>query len=555
MFFNFNKQEKVKILENNLNILKNNLKYETAILTIFNHGNKNVEIICGSDNDSNRLNKIENEILINLEKKIKNLDNENIKSLYEFNDDACFIDSMKTEICIPLYLGNDENERIIGGIYLSSTKNKTKDLDNLDLTNKISNDLNMIYIESKFKSIFNIIVGLLTKIAEENKTYDESHPYNVAYFSVLIAKELNLSEKEISNIQIASMLHDVGKIFINNNILNKNTPYNDKEFEYIKGHSIYSYNVVNELTSLLDNNINIEDIVKYHHENYDGTGYPEGIKKEDIPLESRIIRVADSIDAMVSKRVYKETKSFIDSIIDLKRNKETLYDPKVVNASVNVLKRLSGNKNIEIINNFGMSANLNIILADEIISLKGAFRKEKDKYVFISYKENIENLLKDKALTEIEIYMDINHTIYEYKTKLDKISGNSVLFKEIKLNNYNDTFGLLWDLNGIIVRDRKNTYNVQIKYLSGDFLQFHTNNKKLENIKDFKLIIIIFEDGSKVIVPGRITKYYDTFNNHHYTFKYIGLNESTRDTIFNELFAKQRNSIHTMPMSLNKNLD
>lgn len=160
-----------------------------------------------------------------------------------------------------------------------------------------------------------------------------NHSLSVTFYSMLIAKELNLPKEQLKTLLIASLLHDVGKLKISSKILNKETKLTDQEFSEIKKHPLYS----KELLPYA--NEEIIKIIKHHHEKYDGTGYPDKISKNDIPLLSRIITVADAVDAMRSKRSYSVPKSVQEIINELKRCSNNHFDPNISKVMVKVLKK------------------------------------------------------------------------------------------------------------------------------------------------------------------------------------------------------------------------
>lgn len=160
-----------------------------------------------------------------------------------------------------------------------------------------------------------------------------NHSLSVAFYSMLIAKELNLSKEQIKVLLIASSLHDVGKLKISNEILNKKTELTEEEFLEIRRHPLYS----GELLPYA--NKKIIKIIRHHHEKYDGTGYPDRISGNDIPFLSRIITTADAVDAMRSKRSYSVPKSTYEIINELERCSNSHFDPSISKVMVKVLKK------------------------------------------------------------------------------------------------------------------------------------------------------------------------------------------------------------------------
>lgn len=185
-----------------------------------------------------------------------------------------------------------------------------------------------------YTQLTKIIRVLLLTISEKDK-YTYGHSERVAELVVRIGKALNLPIKKIRELEIEGLLHDIGKLKIPNQVLNKKGSLTDEEFELIKKHPIYSASIINSL-SILEN---FEDDVKHHHERYDGKGYPDALIGTDIPIGSRILAVADSFDAMRSDRPYRKNNlSYKMAVQELIDNAGTQFDPQVVNAFINCIK-------------------------------------------------------------------------------------------------------------------------------------------------------------------------------------------------------------------------
>jgi len=165
--------------------------------------------------------------------------------------------------------------------------------------------------------------------------YTHGHSKKVARYAVAIAKELKLPKYQIVLVRRASMLHDIGKIGIPDRILNKPAKLTKKEYEIVKRHSIVALNILKPIPQLKD----ILPAVYHEHERYDGKGYVAGLKGEAIPLEARIIGVADAFDAMTSERPYRRALSRKEAISELKRNAGTQFDPTIVKAFLKALKK------------------------------------------------------------------------------------------------------------------------------------------------------------------------------------------------------------------------
>jgi HD-GYP domain-containing protein (c-di-GMP phosphodiesterase class II) len=146
---------------------------------------------------------------------------------------------------------------------------------------------------------------------------------------------MGFEENKIQEIKTAGILHDIGKIMVPPEILNKPSKLTDEEFEIIKRHPETSYQI---LKSVDEYSVFAEDVL-YHHERHDGKGYPEGLVADEIPLNSKIIAVADAYEAMTAKRPYQNPKSKGEALEELVRCSGTQFDPKIVDVFVNIMKK------------------------------------------------------------------------------------------------------------------------------------------------------------------------------------------------------------------------
>jgi putative nucleotidyltransferase with HDIG domain len=196
-----------------------------------------------------------------------------------------------------------------------------------------------LYIDSKSQYIDT--VDALMRAMEARDKYTEGHSQRVAELVKEIAKELKYNDWTIDKLNIASLLHDVGKIGIDDCILNKPGKLTDEEYDIIKSHPEIGYGILKDVKNLKD----IIHIVKHHHERYDGKGYPDGMSGDELNLDVYIVQLADCVDAMTTDRPYRKALTLEQVISELENNSGTQFHPKVVDAYLNLLKKQ--NKNIQ----------------------------------------------------------------------------------------------------------------------------------------------------------------------------------------------------------------
>ena len=164
--------------------------------------------------------------------------------------------------------------------------------------------------------------------------YTEGHSERVSAYSTRLARELGLSEEEIDNIRLVALLHDIGKIGVPDSVLKKPGRLTDEEFGMMKQHTVVGSEIIKDINSIPGVVIG----ARYHHERYDGRGYPDGLKGEEIPFIARIIAVADAFDAMTSNRIYRKHLSTEQVLSELEKGAGSQFDPTIANLLVDMLK-------------------------------------------------------------------------------------------------------------------------------------------------------------------------------------------------------------------------
>ena len=188
---------------------------------------------------------------------------------------------------------------------------------------------------TKMRKVYLDTIRALAAAIDAKDPYTKGHSERVAEMSLALAQELNLSDKDIENIEYTALLHDIGKIGVADNILGKKSSLTDKEFDKIKEHTVMGAKIIEPVDFLK----NSYEAIYHHHEKYNGKGYPDGLKSEDIPLSARIIAVADAYDAMGSDRPYRKKLNKDKILKELKDQSGKQFDPEVVKALISVLDR------------------------------------------------------------------------------------------------------------------------------------------------------------------------------------------------------------------------
>jgi diguanylate cyclase (GGDEF)-like protein/putative nucleotidyltransferase with HDIG domain len=182
-----------------------------------------------------------------------------------------------------------------------------------------------VEIDKSEHDLLNTVKTLISVINSRDK-YTYGHSERVVHYAVSMAEAFGFAEKHLRNMKVAAYLHDIGKIEIDREILNKKEPLTTEEMNLLRQHSCWGAEIVSSIDSLK----NIAPVILCHHEKYDGSGYPAGLKGNNIPLQSRILKLADSFDAMTSMRPYQPVKSFGEARQELQKCAGSDFDPMVV---------------------------------------------------------------------------------------------------------------------------------------------------------------------------------------------------------------------------------
>ena len=187
----------------------------------------------------------------------------------------------------------------------------------------------------RLETLFLASIQSLADALELKDPYTRGHSVRVSQYGVAIARAMNLSPTLTAQIELGGHLHDVGKIGVREEVLRKSGPLTTEEYEHIMTHPVLGWQI---LQPLLGENPVALNIVRSHHERMDGRGVPDKFVGEAIPLEARIIAVADAFDAMMSKRPYRNGLTFTEAMAELRRVAGTQFDTKVVDAFFEVAR-------------------------------------------------------------------------------------------------------------------------------------------------------------------------------------------------------------------------
>ncbi len=233
-------------------------------------------------------------------------------------------------LCVPL-----ESKGKVMGVLQAINKTRgnwdTKEKRLLDtLAHQVAIAVENSLLYQKLKNQFYETVFAMANAVDAKDRYTGGHTKRVAYFSEMIAKYMGLSRDQVEEVRLTAILHDIGKIGIDDKVLKKEAPLDKSEWEHMKLHPELGYKILAGIPSMKK----ISEGMRFHHERPDGHGYPQGLKGEEIPLIARIISVADTFDAMTSNRPYRKGMEYEVAFAEIVQQRGKQFDEKVVDAFV-----------------------------------------------------------------------------------------------------------------------------------------------------------------------------------------------------------------------------
>jgi putative nucleotidyltransferase with HDIG domain len=198
--------------------------------------------------------------------------------------------------------------------------------------NRVDKELKQTY--KKLQKFIECTANIITKVVETRNPYSIGHQQRVSKLATAIAREMKLSQDKIEGTRIASLVHDIGKVNLPTEIVSWPGKLIDVEFNLIKNHPRVGYDILKKV----DFPWPIAEIVLQHQEKIDGSGYPRGLKGDEIYIEAKILGVANVVEAMSSYKCYRPALSIDEALAEISKNKNILFDPEVVDTCIKLFK-------------------------------------------------------------------------------------------------------------------------------------------------------------------------------------------------------------------------
>jgi putative nucleotidyltransferase with HDIG domain len=251
--------------------------------------------------------------------------------------DAASESGFRSSVVLPL----KNAAGVFAALMIYSAETDAFDTDELKLLQELADDLAFGIrslrehtaheaLNQRWRTSLEATVGAIANTVEMRDPYTSGHQQRVARLAVAMARQMALPEHQIQGLYLAGIIHDVGKINIPSEILNKPGKISKLEYQLIQGHAEAGYDIVKGV----DFPWPIADMVRQHHERLDGSGYPQGLKGDQILPEARILAIADVVEAMMSHRPYRAALGIEAALAEIEQGKGRLYDPEAVEACI-----------------------------------------------------------------------------------------------------------------------------------------------------------------------------------------------------------------------------
>ena len=460
---------------------------------------------------------------------------------------------MVKECYLPITSLYGKGERVIGCIYLGSFDSRPQfNFDTLDFSLlqdsfcAVYYAFNILYKKSRERNKFYSLINIFSEIYKNQ--YDQiNHLYNVAYWSLLIAKELKLDEASRYQLYIASVLHDIGTLYLPQELINSHHRYSEAEARAIEKHVIYGAQILPQLDFETEDLHEIGRLIRHHHERYDGAGYPDQLAGSSIPLLSRIICVADALDAMLSERKYRPSKTLGQAIHEFRINRGKQFDPAVTDALIRVMKHQKDS--IETILGPMTWGSLLVTADSGFYHFQGDIIRYNHGFKFVTNEYTFDNTgpLKNDAILHCSLVVFKGGRIHELDVKNHRIIDHQMFIGDLILKPADHYFSIFWELEGFVSEAGKKKTAICLHQLGGNSMTFYVNAKKGNpvTLKKNQLyhVELLFEDEEKLLIPGQVTRSYMSSHYVFYDYEYKNITEHLRDKIFKQIFNRQSEMI------------
>ena len=379
-------------------------------------------------------------------------------------------------------------------------------------------------------------VLMLCEIVNAKQPYLIGNLSTVYHWANKIAMHMNLSAADIRKLHLATLMHDLGKIYIEETILNKTGKLTEAEYGIVKTRVSHSYEIALKISNIYP----IEDIpqiILNYQERIDGKGYPNGIKGVDIPLLSRILYVAKAMSAMLSNTMYRKAMPIDEIIRELKNNSGTQFDMEVAEAAIVLLIYKKGEIE-DYFSGLGTYATLSLTFRNsDSVNMWGSVRKKGNQFQFTP----IETLPDFELghVTTAWLFLSLDDKIMKFKPEIIKANKRSIFISKLIIQEDEKTFSINWFMEAEIIVSSQTRYRGFIILVGGDFLDFYVFADEVNEPITGGVFAVKLSIDHVAHIPGVVVFQQRINEKIYHRFEYRGLPEAEQKRIFSAIFGKQ----------------
>lgn len=452
------------------------------------------------------------------------------------------------EFFLAIYNGNDQLVGLIYGAVDSVHQSAIIDY----LNNKAHMMLlhhTMMMMCEKY-AVYNRLFFSVNSYMEILSVKDKNMPFhmtNVANLCLKLAKKSKLNVKDTVNLYIAALMHDIGKLYLPDELLNNKKKYSYDEYEMIKSHSEKSADMAKSELSNIPVLKKVPEIIRSHHERYDGSGYPDGLKEDQIPKLSRYLMIADSVDAMLTHRHYKKQKNRTHVIKELRTCSGTQFDPELVPIMIDVLKE--SRRQYDIASVVGTNYIHEVALTyfyeniHHVVTLQGSLVMQKKKGKLMLNDAFEHDVKKIEGARLCFFYLN---DIFEYSVSITRSAGEQLILENFNFEPLEEQFALSWRMRAPIYYHKNKRWNAHVVKIGGSSCVLEIAQKDKEEIlldrmkKIYIPVQLKVESFNEFVeIEGRIMQFFDFGDKLIAVIKYLGVQNNRREYLMRGLFKKQ----------------
>lgn len=448
-----------------------------------------------------------------------------------------------------VYNNLDANEQLMGMLYIS--KNHSKNLYEDALQQTFSYGFSFLHMKiSGYEKLFYLVDTFSEIIASKDK-FMPHHMSNVANWCMQMATEMHMISRDRMVLYVAALIHDIGKIYISDDILNKPGKLTETEYLKVKSHSRKSAEIATATLYGMHFFQEVPNIILHHHEHYNGKGYPDRLSGNDIPFLSRMIAVADAVDAMMSRRSYKEKQSLEKIERELERCSGIQFDPQIAEIMLKLIKRMQRHGGISTIADTSFIPNSAFFChcenTNEPVSWNGNLIVNSNIGKLMLHHDVMDNMQENAAqqhTAHIAYYM--LDDLSEYRVNLMGCLDGQLLMDRFEYIQADRFISIQWEMN--ITAECENQHPISIhmiKFGSHTIIfevptlrayQFQMN---LNTLWELVFPIGTLDEVNAIRIPMRVVRFYDFNESFTFVGEFEEMDAKMRDLLVRLLFRKQ----------------